>query len=90
MNLKTIIQSEVNQKEKKYRILTHIYGIYKVSTDETLCRAAMEMQTQTTQLEERVQQIESRMYMETYTLSYVKQVAMEMYYMIQGAQTGAL
>ena len=28
MNLESIIQSEVNQKEKdKYRILTHIYGI---------------------------------------------------------------
>ena len=28
MNPETIIQSEVNQKEKdKYRILTHIYGI---------------------------------------------------------------
>ena len=27
MNLETIIQSEVSQKEKdKYRILTHIYG----------------------------------------------------------------
>ena len=29
MNLEPIIQSEVSQKEKdKYRILTHIYGIY--------------------------------------------------------------
>ena len=28
MNLETIIQSEVSQKEKdKYRMLTHIYGI---------------------------------------------------------------
>ena len=28
MNLESIIQSEVSQKEKhKYRILTHIYGI---------------------------------------------------------------
>ena len=29
MNLEPIIQSEVSQKEKvKYRIATHIYGIY--------------------------------------------------------------
>ena len=30
MDLKTVIQSEVSQKEKsKYRMLTHIYGIKK-------------------------------------------------------------
>ena len=30
MDLETVIQSEVRQKEKnKYRMLTHIYGIYK-------------------------------------------------------------
>ena len=29
MDLETVIQSEVSQKEKnKYRILTHIYGIF--------------------------------------------------------------
>ena len=29
MDLETVIQSEVSQKEKnKYRMLTHIYGIY--------------------------------------------------------------
>ena len=28
MDLETVIQSEINQKEKnKYRMLTHIYGI---------------------------------------------------------------
>ena len=27
MNLEPIIQSEVSQKEKKYHILTHVYGI---------------------------------------------------------------
>ena len=33
INLETIMQSEVGQKEKdKYCILTHIYGIYKNST----------------------------------------------------------
>ena len=35
MNLESIIQSEVSQKEKdKYHILTHIYGIYKNGTEE--------------------------------------------------------
>ena len=30
MDLETVIQSEVSQKEKnKYRVLTHIYGILK-------------------------------------------------------------
>ena len=46
MNLQPIIQNEVSQKEKeKYCILTHIYGIQKDGTDETICRAAMETQT---------------------------------------------
>ena len=46
MNLEPIIQSEVSQKEKdKYHILTHVYGIQKDGTDEPICRAAMETQT---------------------------------------------
>ena len=46
MDLETIIQSEVSQKEKnKYRILTHIYGIYKNGTDEPVCKAKIETQT---------------------------------------------
>ena len=49
MNLEPIIQSEVSQKNK-YRILMHIYVIQKDSTDELICRAAMEMQTQGTDL----------------------------------------
>ena len=41
--LQTVIQSEVNQKEKnKYHTLLNIYGIYKNGTDEPLCRAAIE------------------------------------------------
>ena len=45
------IQSEVSQKEKyKYHVQTHIYGIKKDGTDESICRAAMEMQTQKTDL----------------------------------------
>ena len=46
LNLEPIIQSEVSQKEKnKYHILMLIYGIWKDSTDEPICRAAMETQT---------------------------------------------
>ena len=51
MNLEPIIQGELSQKEKgKYHILTHTYGIQKDGTDEPICRAVMEMQTQTTDL----------------------------------------
>ena len=47
MNLEPVIQSEVNQKEKnKYGMLRHIYGIWKNGTDEPICRAGTEMQTQ--------------------------------------------
>ena len=46
MNLEPIIQSEVSQKKKdKYRILMHIYGIYKNGAEEFIYRAAMEKQT---------------------------------------------
>ena len=46
MNLESIIQSEVSQKEKdKYHILMHIYGIQENGTDEFIYRAAMEKQT---------------------------------------------
>ena len=47
MNLESIIQSEVSQKEKdKYRILTHIHRIYKNGTEEFIYRATMEKQTE--------------------------------------------
>ena len=46
MNLESIIQSEVSQKEKdKYHILIYIYGIQKNGTEEFIYRAAMENQT---------------------------------------------
>ena len=50
-NLELIIQNKVSQKEKdKYHILTQIYGIQKDGTDEFICRAAMEKETQRTDL----------------------------------------
>ena len=49
MDLETVIQSEVSQKEKnKYRILTHICGTLKNGTDEPVCRAEIETQMQRT------------------------------------------
>jgi len=38
MNLEPTTQSEISQKEKnKYCAFTHIYGIWKDGTDETMC-----------------------------------------------------
>ena len=46
MDLESVIQSEVSQKEKnKYCILTHICGIQKNGTDEPICRAGIETWT---------------------------------------------
>ena len=46
MNLESIIQSEVSQKEKdKYHIRMYIYRILKNGTEEFIYRAAMETQT---------------------------------------------
>ena len=45
MDLETVIQSEGSQKEKnKYRILTHICGIWKNGTAEPVCKAEIETQ----------------------------------------------
>ena len=39
----TVIQSEVNQKEKnKYHVLTHTCGIQRNGTDEPICKAEIE------------------------------------------------
>ena len=44
MNPEPIIQSEISWKEKnRYYLLTHIYGIQKDGTDESIGRAAMEV-----------------------------------------------
>ena len=51
MNLEPIIQNEVSQKEKdQYHILMHVYRIYTDSADEPICRAAIETQTERTDL----------------------------------------
>ena len=51
MNLEPIIQSAESQKEKnKYCVLMHIFGIFKAGTNEPVCRAAVETQTQRTDL----------------------------------------
>ena len=43
MDLQTVIQSEISQKEKnKYQILTYIFGIQKNGRDEPICRARIE------------------------------------------------
>ena len=91
MNLEPIVQNEVSQKEKdKYHTLTHIYGIQKDGTDEFICRAAMEKQTNG-----HGEGRNGRMkFMERVTwkltIPYVKQITIGNYYMIQGTPAGAL
>ena len=49
MDLETVIQSEVSQKEKnKYRIISLLCGIQKNGTDEPVCKAEIETQMQRT------------------------------------------
>ena len=45
MKLEPIIQSEVSQKGKhQYRILMHMYGIWKDGNDNSVCKTAKETQ----------------------------------------------
>ena len=45
MDLETVVQSEVSQKEKnKYCILTHIRGTWKNGIGEPVCRTEIETQ----------------------------------------------
>ena len=78
VNLESIIQSEVSQKNK-YRIVMHIYGIQKDGTDEFVCRGAVEMQTQRTDLWAQGWEGEGgtngERSVETYTLPYVERIA---------------
>ena len=51
MDLETIIQSEVSQKEKnKYYILMHICGIQKNGTDDLICKGKVETWIQETNI----------------------------------------
>ena len=46
MDLETVIQSEVSQKEKnKHHIILLVFGIEKNDTDELICNAEIETQT---------------------------------------------
>ena len=47
MDLKTVVQSEVSQKDK-YHILEHLCGIQKNGTAEPMCKAKIETQIQRT------------------------------------------
>ena len=45
MDLESVIQSEVSQKEEnKYCILAHICGMWKNGTDKPVCKAEIETQ----------------------------------------------
>ena len=47
MDLASVIQSEVSQKEEnKYHISTYIGGIQKNGTDEPICKARIKTQAQ--------------------------------------------
>ena len=51
IKLEPIIQSELSQKDKhQYSILTHIYGIYKNSNDNPICKTEKEIQMYRTEL----------------------------------------
>ena len=51
MDLESVIQSEVSQKEKsKYRIIMHICGIQKNGIDDLICEAEIETQMQRTKV----------------------------------------
>ena len=45
-DLETVIHCEISQKKKnKYRILTHICGIWENGIDDFICKAEIETQT---------------------------------------------
>ena len=80
MDLESVIQSEVSQKEKnKCCILTHICGIQKNGADEPICRAGIETQTQRTDMwtwwGERGGRTNWEIRFDIYTLPNVKQLA---------------
>ena len=51
MNLETVIQCEVSQKEEnKYSMLTYIYGLQKNGIDGPICKMDIETQIQRTNI----------------------------------------
>ena len=80
MDLETVIQSEVSQKEKnKYRILTHICGTQKNGTDEPVCKVEIETQMQRTNVwiprsESRGGGMNWEIGIDIYTLICIKQI----------------
>ena len=81
MSLEPVIQSDISQKEKnKYYVITCVYGIQKNGTDEPICGAAMESQTQRTDLwtggrQEGEGGMKGESSEEIYTLTYVEQIS---------------
>ena len=68
LNLEPVIQSKVSQKVKdKHCILMYIYGIQKDGTEEITWRAAMENQTQRTDLGAWQGEGEGKLYRESNT-----------------------
>lgn len=41
-HLHSVIQSEISQERDKYCLLTHIWGVLKEGTGETICKAEIE------------------------------------------------
>ena len=44
MNLESVTQSEVSQKEKRYCILTRLCEVWGNGINDPICRAGIEMQ----------------------------------------------
>ena len=88
----------MSQKERNiYHILMHIYGIWKNGTDEPICRAGLETQTQRTDMCAQGGQGEWTAQRElcwhlccTYTMSVYNRQLVGSCCMAQGAQLGAL
>ena len=95
MDLETVIQSEVSQKEKnKYCILTHICGIQKNDTDEFVFKAERETLTQKTNVWTPVgvgSGMNQEIGIDMYTLLYIKYITNEnLLYTAQEALLSAL
>ena len=95
MDLETVIQSEVNQKEKnKYCILTHICGIQKNGTNESIRKAKTETQTQRinvrTPTRELGCEVSWEIKIDICALLYIKYITIEDLYRAQGTLLSVL